>query len=506
MTARRQRRPSDFEYHAAAWQYARDALLWTDAETGHVLDANPQAESLFGRPREELVGLSFTDLHPRDLRDEARQGFALHADGTTDPIELDVERADGRRVPVEIRAQLVLSNGKRMLLGTFRDLGRLQAVRFENARRAAALAAIHQATMAAMQAESDRDLMTAFCDGIIAEGAYGAAFVGLANDDADRTITILAARGTSRGYLEETPLAWADAPLGAGPTGRAIRLATTQIVNRVRGDKVFEPWADRLRHFEVEAMLSVPLIESGRAFGALTIYAKEADSFSDVERRLFEDLSRQLVLGIRMRREHHEYSLQVIENIRKEAQVRRALEQTVGAVSTTIEQRDPYTAGHSRAVAELSERIATRLGISREQIHGIYLAGLVHDVGKIRIPAEILSKPGKLSAIEYQLLQTHAETGYEILRGVDFPWPIPETTFQHHERLDGSGYPRGLRADEIILEARILAVADIVDSMSTHRPYRAALPREVVVAELQHQRGRMLDADAVDSALQELPI
>lgn len=497
---------SGFDLHAAAWQYGRDALVWADAETGRILDVNPQAERLFGRAREDLIGLTNLDLHPRDLHAIARQGFALHADGTTDPVELDIERADGERVPTEIRAQVVGSGAKRMLLGTFRDLTRLRAARLESARRAAALGAIHHATMAATQAESDRALMEAICDGIIVEGAYRTAFVGLANDDAEQTITIAAASGGARGYLDEERLVWSDQPRGRGPTGRAIRLGTTQIVNRVRDESHLEPWADQLRHFEVAAMLSVPLIESERPFGALTIYAKAADVFSDVERHLFEDLARQLVLGMRLRRERDAYTLQVVENVRKEAQIQRALEQTVGAVSTTIEQRDPYTAGHSRAVADLSERIANRLGLSRERSHGIYLAGLVHDVGKIRIPAEILGKPGKLSALEYEMIQDHAFSGYEILHGVEFPWPISEAAYQHHERLDGSGYPRGLRGNDIILEARIVAVADIIDSMATHRPYRAALPRDHVIEEIKRQRGALLDAAVVDAALLELAL
>ena len=497
---------SDFDLHTAAWQYGRDAMLWADAETGRILDANPQAERLFGRARADLIGKTNIDLHPPEAYEIARQGFAQHADGATDPIELEIERVDRERVPTEIRTQVVVTGGKRMLLGTFRDLTLLRAARLETTRRAAALGAIHHATMAAMEAESDRALMAAVCEGIIVEGAYRAAFVGLANDDAAQTITIAAASGGALGYLDEEHLLWSDTARGRGPTGRAIRLGTTQIVNRVGNESALESWADQLRHFEIGAMLSVPLIERKPHFGALTIYAKAADVFGDVEQHLFEDLARQLALGMRLRRERDAYTLQVAENVRKEAQIQRALEQTIGAVSTTIEQRDPYTAGHSRAVAGLSERIANRLGLSTDRSHGIYLAGLVHDVGKIRIPAEILSKPGQLSALEYQMIQGHALSGFEILHGVEFPWPIAETAYQHHERLDGSGYPRGLRGDDIILEARIVAVADIVDSMATHRPYRAALPRERVVEELWRQRGGLLDAAVVDAALLEMAL
>lgn len=175
------------------------------------------------------------------------------------------------------------------------------------------------------------------------------------------------------------------------------------------------------------------------------------------------------------------------------------MEATVGAIASTIEIRDPYTAGHQYRVAQLSVAIARELRLSDNQVHGVYLAGIVHDVGKISIPAEILNKPGNLSPLEYQLIQTHALSGYNILKSVDFPWPIAQTILQHHERLDGSGYPNGITDDEIIIEAKILAVADVVEAMMSHRPYRAALGLYQALAEIQRGRGWLYDAAAVDA-------
>jgi PAS domain S-box-containing protein len=168
---------------------------------------------------------------------------------------------------------------------------------------------------------------------------------------------------------------------------------------------------------------------------------------------------------------------------------------TVGAMSAMVEMRDPYTAGHERRVGSLARAIANALELPPDQARGLEIAGGLHDVGKISVPAEILTKPSRLSEVEFSLVRGHARSGYEILKDVDFPWPVAQATLQHHERLDGSGYPEGLKDGAIILEARILAVADVVESMSSHRPYRAALGIERALAEIEGNSGRLYDAD-----------
>ncbi|TXT35290.1 MAG: hypothetical protein FD135_5001 [Comamonadaceae bacterium] len=163
-----------------------------------------------------------------------------------------------------------------------------------------------------------------------------------------------------------------------------------------------------------------------------------------------------------------------------------------------MEARDPYTAGHQRRVSELATRIAREMGLPDEQAIGIQLAAAIHDLGKIRIPAEILSKPGRLSSIEFQLMQTHAQAGYDILKDVAFPWPIATIILQHHERLDGSGYPQGLKEDQILLESKIVAVADVVEAMSSHRPYRPSLGIDMALDEIERNRGTHYAPEVVD--------
>ena len=180
---------------------------------------------------------------------------------------------------------------------------------------------------------------------------------------------------------------------------------------------------------------------------------------------------------------------------------KNALMHTVDVIVNLGEMRDPYTAGHEKRVAEIAVAISAELGFDGNRQQGMHIVGCLHDIGKINIPAEILSKPGKLTDIEYSLVKGHAQAGYDVLAHVDFPWPMAEVVLQHHERLDGTGYPRGLKGEEIIIEARILAVADVVESMSSHRPYRAALGIDKALDEIKHGRGVAYDATVVDACL-----
>jgi PAS domain S-box-containing protein/putative nucleotidyltransferase with HDIG domain len=171
------------------------------------------------------------------------------------------------------------------------------------------------------------------------------------------------------------------------------------------------------------------------------------------------------------------------------------------AISYTIESRDPYTAGHQRRVANLASCIAANMNLSEEMTAGIYTAGLIHDIGKISVPAELLSKPGRLTKTEFDLIKAHSLVGYDILKNIDFPWPVADIVFQHHERINGSGYPNGLQAKDMLVEARIISVADVVEAMASHRPYRPALGIDEALGEITGNKGILYDKDAVAACL-----
>jgi response regulator RpfG family c-di-GMP phosphodiesterase len=177
----------------------------------------------------------------------------------------------------------------------------------------------------------------------------------------------------------------------------------------------------------------------------------------------------------------------------------RILVETVRALGSSLDKRDPYTAGHQRRVAQLSVAIAKNIGLSEAAISGLLLAALVHDIGKIGVPLEILVKPSQLNENEMKLVRAHSEIGYDILKDIEFPWPIAQIVFQHHERIDGSGYPQGLSGDKILLESRILGVADVVEAMSSHRPYRPAVGMKGALEEISRNRGILYEPGVVDA-------
>jgi len=196
-----------------------------------------------------------------------------------------------------------------------------------------------------------------------------------------------------------------------------------------------------------------------------------------------------------------EHKLTEQERLASAKRLEQTLFQAIEAMAATVEARDPYTAGHQRRVAALARAIAQEMGLTDDEIRGLYLAATIHDLGKVSIPAEILSKPGKLSRMEFELVKEHAQNGYEILNTIDFPWPIAQIVLQHHERLDGSGYPQALMSGQIKFEAKIVAVADVVEAMSSHRPYRPALGLDAALEEIVLNKGKLFDPAVVDACI-----
>lgn len=345
-----------------------------------------------------------------------------------------------------------------------------------------------------IHADSEAQLLNDICRLLVELGNYRFAWVGLNLHDADKSVSPVAHCGYQAGYLDQIRIRWSDTEQGRGPTGTAIRTGKTQVNQNFATNPATAPWrADALRRgYQSSIALPLTLKDSAGCFGALTIYAAEHDAFNADEVKLLEELADDVAFGIntlRLRASHNATTVRL----------ERSMEATIAAMATTLEMRDPYTAGHQRRVAELAVMIAKQLALPDDEIHGIRLAGMVHDLGKIQIPAEILAKPTRLSDIEYRLIKNHVIAGYEILKGIDFPWPLAELVVQHHERLDGSGYPRGLKSEEILLGAKILAVADTLEAMASHRPYRPALGIKAALEEIRKNRGKLYDPAIVDA-------
>ncbi len=243
------------------------------------------------------------------------------------------------------------------------------------------------------------------------------------------------------------------------------------------------------------------LIEKGTTFFESVHVLKDGSLLPvEVHSRVIEWEDRKLILSVS--RDISERRRAQEEVKRGLTRLQRVLEGTVQAIASTVEMRDPYTAGHQRRVAQLACAIAFELGLTKKRIEGIRIAGLLHDIGKICVPTEILNKPGPVSQIEMSLFRTHSRFGYDILRTIEFPWPVADAVLQHHERLDGSGYPSGISSDAILLEARIIGVADVVEAMSSHRPYRPALGQDKALGEVTQNSGILYDRKVVGKCLE----
>ena len=246
-----------------------------------------------------------------------------------------------------------------------------------------------------------------------------------------------------------------------------------------------------LKPLRITSMLDAVVRYSGKNLGLLCLeHVDRAHRWQHDEIAFACQLADKLALAITNR-----------DRQQTQQKLRRSLEDSIQAIAATVEARDPYTAGHERRVAEIAAAIATEMALPPFTVEGIHFGALIHDLGKIQVPAEILSKPTRISAVEFELIKGHAQAGYEILKGIDYPWPVAEMARQHHERLDGSGYPRGLKGEEILLEARVLAVADTIEAMASHRPYRPGLGIDKALAEIERGRETAYDPLVVDACL-----
>lgn len=239
-----------------------------------------------------------------------------------------------------------------------------------------------------------------------------------------------------------------------------------------------------IRFLNASKSIIAPLVVEGKTIG---IFSVQSDFLTENDVPIFTAFNDQLA-GAWKR-------VELLQDLKK------TIDGTILTIASTVEMRDPYTAGHQTRVANLAAAIAREMNLSHDQIESIHMAGIIHDLGKINVPAEILSKPGKISELEFEIIKTHPQIGYDLLKKIEFPWPIAQIVLQHHEKMDGSGYPHGLKGEEIMIEARILCVADIVEAMSSHRPYRPSMGIDAALAQIKKDRGILLDPQVVDVCL-----
>ena len=330
----------------------------------------------------------------------------------------------------------------------------------------------------------DRTIIHLASLGWLALDAKGAIFLTDPSDE--HTLVMKAHHNLSPSLLTMC----ARVPFGRCLCGRAA----------VSGQLLFVNCVDHRHENQPEGMKAhghycVPIILQGRVLGVITLYVKEGHPQNTKEAEFLAAVT-DAMAGIIQHRHTEEELKTALERLRQN------LKSIIQTLAFVVETRDPYTAGHQQHVAELAAAMARQMGLPQAQIDVIHMAGLVHDIGKIAVPSDILNKPGKISAIERDLIKNHSAAGYDILEKIDFAGPIARIVLQHHERMDGSGYPGGLVGNDILLEARIIAVADVVDAIMSHRPYRPALGKDVALEEIVKHKGTFYDARAADACVQ----
>jgi putative nucleotidyltransferase with HDIG domain len=338
-------------------------------------------------------------------------------------------------------------------------------------------------------AESEGALYRFVCETL--KGLEDIVGVVIAVRQPDFLLNPVAWAGFNEAMISELRIRWDESALGGGIMGIAAREGKTVVAADIENDARYLPWKELAQSWQLRSAAAVPLSTDGEAKGVLAIYSRQRNAFDQETTDFLAEVANDIAVGV--------HALHLDKNLHATLDhLRSSMNSTVEAIASMVELRDPYTAGHERRVAQLACAIGKEMGLPERQVEGLRVIGYLHDIGKIAVPAEILSKPTKLSEIELAMVQAHAQSGYDILKNLEFPWPVAQAALQHHERLDGSGYPQGLKGPDIILEAKILMVADVVEAMASHRPYRASRGIEAALDQISANKGRHYDEQAVD--------
>jgi len=464
--------------------------------TGLLLHGADGAIARSNRAATELLGATYEQLSGRTL---FNPGWgAVHEDGSPFPAEerpvmqtlfsgeasagviVGIDNPGRARRWLSVSTYPVVVDGHvKGAVSSFVDVSDRQ-------RKEHGLQLLTEVNRIVMFASDEVDPLQNLCNALVEYGPYALAWIGTASDDDEFTIDISYAAGVTD-YLFEGMTSWSEEKdSGLGPVGTAMRTGVTQVVNDLPNDSLFEPWRERAATFGLTSVVAIPCTPEGRRL-TLNVYDRHIFAFDETTVQGLEMIARESEFGV--------------ARLRSAQQVAAALDGTLAALGQMTESRDPYTEGHQVYVGLLGAAIATHLGLEARMVKLIRQSGEVHDIGKIAIPAEILTRPGKLTALEFEMLKSHTTVGSDILSKASLPWPIAEVAEQHHERLNGSGYPHGLVADEINLPSRIIAVSDVVEAMTHHRPYRSALGLDKALAEVTAGAGTLYDAQVVESCL-----
>ena len=432
-------------------------------------------EKMLGKPMHELLSKTMDDLFPSDL---AKSMIADDLRVLNEGKQITVEEELNGRFYTTIKFPIIIKGKPRYLAGYTIDI---------TERKQAELLILIQRDLALAISFSHKldEALSQCLDTILQLSEMDCGRIYLI-DKASGDLNLICHRNLSPAFIKgvshykadsaHTRLVLQGKPLFTLYSGVDLPLSQVEL-------------AEKLKAFAV-----LPLIFEKRVIGYLNLASKQLEEVSEINKEVLKTAATLIGEGITR--------LKIEEEFKKTNQkLQKAIKSIIKAMALVLEKRDPYTAGHQERVTKLSCAIAGEIRLPKDKIKGLYMAGIIHDIGKINIPTEILSKPGRLSEIELSLIQTHPQIANDILKEMELPWEVSSIVLQHHERMDGSGYPAGLSGKDIILEARILAVADVVEAMASHRPYRPALGLDKALEEITQNKDTLYDPQVVDACL-----
>ncbi len=477
-------------------QHSTDLIFVVDRD-GRLIYGSPSGRVVLGYDAADLVGGSLMDLvHPDDVANVADQlGTAFAVAGISPPVTFRVRHATGGWRWLEAVGNNLLDNPEVAgLVINARDITQQRegAVALDNVNRV--LRTLLAADSAVVHAHDEGALLDQVCRVIVDTGGYALAGI-VAPNPADAGLVVLASHGGDPRFIAAAVRITRDQ--SDGPFMRAVHTGRPILVQDYESLPPGPNTASLALEYGYRSALALPLDDEGVIVGALVTFSTVPNAFTSGEVALFEQLAADVAFGLGALRTR-------VERQRYLDRVERTLQAVVDMVAATVELRDPSSGGHQRRVAQLATAIARDMGLDEDTVASIEMAAAIHDIGKIAVPADILSKPARLSAAEYELIKQHAEAGYDLVKGLEFPWPVAQMILQHHERMDGSGYPSGLIGAEILMPSRIIAVADTVEAMASHRPYRPSLGLPAALAEIERGAGTTYDEAVATTCLRLL--
>lgn len=501
---KRQLKDAEDRYRALA-ESANEAVISTDSR-GIIRSWNHHAELVFGYPAEQMLGASVERIMPTRFRESHRLGMERflstgQARMMGKSVRLCGRHRSGREIPLELSLSTWMRDGQVGFTGQLRELSAHGRADREDRHSRRALLTLSRCNGALLQSCSEQLLLDSLCRLMVSEGGYPLAWVGLMEADGGHGIEVRAQASRDAIELEMNGLRWQAGPGGHGPAAYAIRTERTIITHGPDVERLDLSGPDTPESLGMMSCCSIPLRMAGRLIGAVTVYTDDNDSFGAAERVLLEDLACSLGHGLHASRQRRELKSEITRLERNDRKLRRSLAGTTKAIFRALEARDPETANHQQRVARIAVALGRELHLEEDRIDSLSISACLHDIGKLAVRPELLTMKEELTESQQEELRSHTAIGFGLLQGIDFPWQVAEVAIQHHERVDGKGYPRGLAGEEILLEARIVAVADFVDAVASPRSYRPARGLRETLSMLETEGGRRFDPEVVRACL-----